>query len=556
MHMMVKKRHCKLVALFLLLVFLVPFVPVASVSADPLPVQVPDFPYGVNVYHSTNTGSFALWQVHGSNYVSYVQTYSNVFGDGLAFPVVLRSGLDWTGYYYYINYEKIIDTWDIYGNHIDGFPSTQNIRIPRPNETTTDSDVYATLVYCTTDIYCGNGYGDDDVYAYQNFIVPSYADPTPTPVPQPVIRGWFDYPELPSNFSDSTMCILRTHSDGVNDGQLIGIAFSSNSAAFIYPNFYKDRSPYNYRSQASINYAITVNTWLRYAWHFSVFTVNYDESTDSYSVGYNLNSFNQAPADNVWFTSNKLDWNGETLCCWSLIPNNDLVVTGSQAGIYANSPQSWFEILFTNHNKTPGTSDNPNVSPTATPSPRPTAIPQPSTSPTPTDPPETGDDNNYTGLFGWLKRIRDAILNIPKKIVSGILDALKYIFIPDGNKVKEVYNTLNNKFGIQHPAKFTFNSDELFRPNNVIWKFHPISLNGEETETVDITLIDFEKVDEWLDSSPGMVITRILQAMFGITMFAYLIYIFTKHIATINYTDAKTIKDLDTSSQKGGNDND
>ena len=226
-------------------------------------------------------------------------------------------------------------------------------------------------------------------------------------------------------------------------------------------------------------------------------------------------------------------------------------MTGTQAGIYANSPQSWFEILFTNHNYNPGSSDNPNVSPTPTPTSAPTPIPQPSITPEPTEPPDSGEDNNWTGLFGWLKRIRDSILNIPKKIVSGILDALKYIFLPDPEKVKAVFDTVNNKFGVQHPAKLTVDPNELFRPHNVIWQFHPISLNGEPTETVDITIINFEMVDEWLDSSPGMVITRILQAMFGITMFAYLIYIFTKHIASINYTDARTLMHLDDSNSSG-----
>lgn len=524
MHMMAKKRQCRLVALFLLIVFLVPFVPVVPVAADPLPVQVPDFPYGQDSYYNVNNGGFALWQVHGSNHVSYVQTFSpGVIGK--PDPIVIYNRSFWADkstYYLDVNY--ITDTWDIYGNHIDGWPgsNTSNIRLPYPFHDTVDSDVYATLVYCSDDVRWRNG-SDTGIYMYMNYMVPGYADPTPTPVPQPSIRGWFDYPELPSNFSDYTMCILKAHNAGVNEGALIGIAFHSGSACFNYPTFNKDRTPYNYRSQALIDNAITVNTWLRSQWHFSVFSVNYDETTNSYSVGGDLKSSWNNPGD-AWFVSSNLDWSGETITSWSLIPDNPLIITGVQAGEYSTG--SWFEILFTNHNYTPGSSDNPNVSPTATPSPKPTAIPQPTQNPDPTATPEP-DVKVVTPSDHWW---------------DGLIKPIQYIFVPSQDKMMKLYNVASEKFGVQEPSKFEFDPHALTRPKNVVLHFKTISVNGAPSETVDITIIDFKKVDDWLDTSPGRALILIIQAVFMLTMWGYMIYIYRKHIASINYTDADTLE--------------
>ena len=551
MKMISRKRFRKRIALFLLLVLLVPFVsilPAVHVSAaggSPFPFDYPstDTFYPVDfVIRLFNVDSAYYLRVRADT----GQKIASWQGIADMYSISILPD-PFSKYTYY----------DVSGNVVsDPFAGTgsENLELVRSESDDHLTDVFGVVIASNADLYTYAYAGRDaldtsEVYFYANYISLAVT-PTPTPIAKPEIKGWYDYPELPSNFSADTLCILRAHNVGVNEGKLIGIGFSPSGSVFNYPIFYKDRSNWNYRSQALFDNGITINTWSSGSWNFSVFTVNYDEATDSYSVGNSLKSGWTNPADS-WYVSSNLDWRGETLSCWSLFPDNPLIVTGEQAGEYSTG--SWFEILFTNHNKTPNTSSNPNVSPTPTPNPSPTLMPQPTTTPT-VEPPDEGDDNNWTGLFGWLKRIRDAILNIPKKIASGILNALKYIFIPDANKVKEVYNTVNNKFGIQHPSKFTFEGNEIYRPKNVIWKFHPISLNGEETEVVDITLIDFGMVDEWLDSSAGRIIIRIVQAMFGITMFAYAIYIFTKHIASINYTDARTLMHLDdsNSSSKGG----
>jgi hypothetical protein len=523
---MVKKRQCKFVSLFLLLIFLIPFVPVLPVSADPLPVQVPDFPHNQDDYYNVNNGGFALWQVHGSNHVSYVQTFSpGVIGK--PDPVVIfNKTIFYDNYTYYLDVNYITDTWDIYGNHIPGWPgsNTNNIRVPRPlnNPEIPDSDVYATLVYCTDDVRWRNG-SDTGIYMFMNYLVPGYADPTPTPIPKPEIKGWYDYPELPSNFSADTLCILRAHNVGVNEGALIGIAFSPSGSVFNYPIFYKDRSNWNYRSQALFDNGITINTWSN-SWNFSVFTVNYDDANDTYSVGNSLKNTWGSPGDS-WYLSSNLDWRGETLTCWSLFPDNPLIVTGEQAGEYSTG--SWFEILFTNHNKTPGTSSNPNVSPTPTATPIPTAIPQPTQNPDPTSTPEP-DVKVVTPSDHWW---------------DGLIKPIQYIFVPSQDKMVKLYNTAANKFGIQKPTEFKLDLKAIFRPDDVVLHFHPVSLNGEAAETVDVTLIDFKMVDDWLDSAPGKVSIRIIRAIFSLTMFAYMIYIYRKHIATINYTDADTLMD-------------
>lgn len=532
-----EKRKYKFLAFILILSLIFPFFPFSRVSAESL-AFLPVFPYDQDNYYNVNNGSFALWQIHNSNYLTYVQTFTP---NNISYPnPIIIFNKTWlaSNYTYYLDYSYIIDSWDISGLHSDGFAGTQNIRVPNPNsDFVSDNVVYATLLYTTDNVIWKNG-TDFGVYAYTNFYPDGYSDPTPTPIPQPVIKEWDSYPQIPSNFSSSTLCILRTHCDGVNDGELIGISWASGDSSFNYPTFYKDRTSYNYRSQAFIDNAITINTWSRHGWNFSTFIVNYDDETDSYSVVSNLNGVNTAPGDDVWYTSNKLDWNGETLCCWSLVSDNPLIVSGLQAGSYMNSSQSWFEILFTNHNITPGTSVNPNVSPTPTPTAIPTAIPQPTENPNPTSTPEPDIKIVQPSDHWW----------------DGLIKPIQYIFVPSQDKMMRTYNIMSEKFGVQKPTKFEFSVDSLMRPNNVVWNFKYVSIDGNDNTETQITLIDFEMVDGWLETSAGQMIIRIIRAVFGLLMWAYLMYIYRKHIATINYTDAETLKDV--SRNNGGGDED
>ena len=544
MKMISRKRFRKRVALFLLLVLFVPFVPVISASAD---VTVPDFPYLSQSWYDTNTDSFALWEIHGSDKVSYVQTRTNVFSSG-AFPVVYRSGLNWTGYYYYIDYTKITDTWTKAGNHVDGgYSWNANIRVPAPNETTVNSDVYATLVYCNTDIYHGNGAGDNGIYAYQNFIVPSYADPTPTPTPEPEIDNKF--PTFINAYKDN---YLNSSNRAVTKYFIANRYYDEANSRYEYVCFFTSQ-----RFDPRLYGTDPISTPSYDGYDFVNDTLTFYFLNIAPNRNYSCIYGNGSIRNESYFTES------DVYDCTNLVssyPSFSMTETTTRNYQFTFSdPSMNYEAtaiyLINSDGSTTRLDGDGGSTPIPTPTSAPTPIPQPSITPEPTDPPETGDDNNYTGLFGWLKRIRDAILSIPKKIASGILNALKYIFIPDPEKVKAVFHTVKDKFGIQQPKEFTFDVSELYRPQNVIWKFHPISLNGEPTESVDITLINFEMVDEWLDSTPGGVITRILQAMFGITMFAYAIYIFTKHIASINYTDARTLMHLDdsnNSSSKGG----
>lgn len=543
MKKILRKNFRKRIAVLLLAVLLIPLLPIMPVFAQ---AEIPDFPYLSQSWYDTNTDSFALWEVHGSDNVSYVQTRTNVFSSG-AFPVVYRSGLSWTGYFYYIDYSKIIDTWDKDGNHIDGgYSWNANIRIPKPNETTVNSEVYATLVYCNTDIYYGNGAGDNDIYAYQNFVVPSYADPTPTPAPEPEVDTKF--PTFINAYKDNT---LNNSNRGVTKYLVVNRYYDEANTRYTYqlcivfqlfnpriwgtdPVYTPKYNGYEFVNNTFTCYFPNIAPNHNYSGHYSLYpfsTTNYMTVNDIYDCtnaasGWPGFYMDESTERNYQFSISEPSMNYEATAVYLINSDGSTTRVDGDGGDTA----------------------------TPTPTVAPTAIPQPSISPVPTEPPDSGEDNNWTGLFGWLKRIRDSILNIPKKIVSGILDALKYLFLPDPDKVKSVFDTVSNKFGVQHPAKFTVDPNELFRPANVVWQFRPISLNGEETEAVDVTIINFEEVDEWLDSSPGMVITRILQAMFGITMFAYLIYIFTKHIATINYTDAHTLMHLDNppQNQRGG----
>ncbi len=531
-----EKRKYKLLAFILILSLVFPFFPSVKVAATSM-AHVPDFPFGQDGYYNVNNGSFALWQVHGSNYISWVQTFTP---NDISYPnpiVIFKNSFLESNNRYYLDYTYIIDSWDILGNHQDGYAGTQNISIPKPNETyVEDSDVYATLLYTTDNVMWRNG-SDAGIYAYWNFVAPSYADPTPTPQPQPSIGSWNSYPDLPSNFSANTLAIMKYHKNGsINDGQLIGLASSAvgSSASYSYPIFYKDRSNYNFNSQAFCNNAITFNTWLNW-YSFSVFSVNYDENTDVYSVGSNLFS-GSGSSPNGWYVNYSYNWRGETLACWSVVPNNQLSIYNIDAATY-EFDDSYFEILFTNKNYVPGSSENPFISPTPEPTAIPTAIPQPTTNPNATPTPQPDVKVVQPSDHWW----------------DGIVKPIQYIFVPSRDKMVNTYNAFANKFGVQKPTKFEFTADSLVRPNNVVWKFKHVSLDGSDTTETSITLIDFELIDGWLETSAGRMIIRIIRAVFGLLMWGYLMYIFRKHIATINYTDAETLKDI---SRNNGGDED
>lgn len=118
----------------------------------------------------------------------------------------------------------------------------------------------------------------------------------------------------------------------------------------------------------------------------------------------------------------------------------------------------------------------------------------------------------------------------------------------------KTYNNFANKFSVQKPPKFELDTDALIRPDNVVLNFKHVSLDGKNNKTTKITIIDFKMIDSWLDSKQGQFIIRIVRACFTLLMWGFLMYIFRKHIATINYTDAETLKDIYRSSGGGEND--
>ena len=185
-----EKRKYKFLSFILILSFIFPFFPSEYVSASGL-AFLPSFPYGQDSYYNVNNGSFALWQVHNSNYLTYVQTFTP---NNISYPdPIIIFNKTWleSNYTYYLDYTYIIDSWDIAGLHYDGFAGTQNIRVPNPNsDFVSDNVVYATLLYTTDNIIWKNG-NNVGVYAYTNFYPDGYADPTPTPTPEPEIDNYF-----------------------------------------------------------------------------------------------------------------------------------------------------------------------------------------------------------------------------------------------------------------------------------------------------------------------------------------------------------------------------
>ena len=421
MKMISRKRFRKRIALFLLLVLLVPFVsilPAVHVSAaggSPFPFDYPstDTFYPVDfVIRLFNVDSAYYLRVRADT----GQKIASWQGIADMYSISILPD-PFSKYTYY----------DVSGNVVsDPFAGTgsENLELVRSESDDHLTDVFGVVIASNADLYTYAYAGRDaldtsEVYFYANYISLAVT-PTPTPIAKPEIKGWYDYPELPSNFSADTLCILRAHNVGVNEGKLIGIGFSPSGSVFNYPIFYKDRSNWNYRSQALFDNGITINTWSNGQWNFSVFTVNYDEVTDTYSVGNSLKSGWSNPGDS-WYVSSNLDWRGETISSWSLVSGNSLIVTGQQAGEYSTG--SWFEILFTNHNKIPGVSSNPNVSatpsptssPTPTPyspvyvSPTPSPVPSPGVTITPTQGPSETSVKELRGWKGALQRILQSV---------------------------------------------------------------------------------------------------------------------------------------------------
>lgn len=299
---------------------------------------------------------------------------------------------------------------------VDLYHWASGVLLPQSNHTEMSFTGGSTLNAAASDI---------PVYTFYpggfHFTSPVVTTPTPTPTISP-IQPWSSYPDLPANFSSQTLAILKYHSSNINDGQLIGIASSyiGGSASYSYPTFYKDRKPYNYNSQAFCNNAITFNTWSN-SYLFSVFTVNYDESNDIYSVGSNLYS-SSSSAPSGWYLNTSYWWRGETLACWSVVPNNQLSIYNIDAATF-EFDDSYFEILFTNKNYIPGSSENPYVSVTPTPtssptptpytpvyiSPTPSPVPSPGVTITPTQGPTETSVKELRGWKGALQRILQTV---------------------------------------------------------------------------------------------------------------------------------------------------
>lgn len=394
------KRKYKYIALLLILSFLVPFVPSVHVSADGL-AFMPEFPYGQDNYYNVNNGSFSLWQVHNSNYISYVQTFTP---NNISYPnpiIIYNKAWLSSNDTYYLDYNYIIDSWDITGLHSDSFAGTQNIRIPKPNETyVSDNVVYATMLYTTDDIIWKNG-DNVGVYAYTNFYPDGYADPTPTPIPLPApLKAWNDYDNTDS-FIFVVKCVNAPenssykvgHYYGINNGRVYYPSYANyinNSLLYDY-DYYALLDKFVYSSSGScdeVNYDIELNDYSSNGVR-NLSVLGSDSTVDGFSLGgfpLRTNSIYKT------FRSRNYSMNYNTFEGTDWVISNNLE---NKFGGYL------FELVATNHSLSVNSFNNTgsnnivpsvvnNSTPTPTPTLRPTAIPQPTDnpSPSPTTPPD------------------------------------------------------------------------------------------------------------------------------------------------------------------------
>lgn len=532
MTLTLRKRHCKLLSVFLLAVVLltsIPVVPVSATGGSPFPFDYPSS----DTFYPTD---FVIRLFNcGDAYYLRVRTDTGLkiaywkFLEQYTIPVTPDP---FSKYTFYDDVGNVVD------NPFIGTRDNNLLLFRSVDEDLTGSTPYGIVQASNANLYAYDEgvalyEGEQYIYFYKNYSSLA-ATPTPTPTPEP---------EIDEKFPTFTNAYAVNYSG-------TEIRYES---LFLLCNRYYDEANTRYEYQYFI-VPKRVSRGVDWQWKVDI-TPYYDsyEFIDNIFTAYFTNINPDHNYDirygGSFFTSSNYKTINDVydLHGYSSTAGSTMTETATRKYEFSVSePSMNYEatavyLINTDGSTTRLDGDVPSATPTPIPSP--TLMPQPSIEPEPTvEPPDTGDDNNWTGLFGWFKKLINSILSIPMKIINGLLSVLKYIFIPDIGKIKTLYADLNDKVGIQKPAKFDFDPAALTRPKNVYFDFHSIPINGQESETTRVTIIDFKQVDDWLDTSAGHMIIKITKACFSLLLWAYMIYVFTKHIGSINYTDASRLE--------------
>lgn len=542
-----KKRQCKRVALFLLLVLLIPFAPIVPVSHVFAAGGSP-FPFDYPSTDSFYPVDFVI-RLSGTGHVMYMRVRTDT-GQKIA---------SWQGIFDLYTIATTPDPFSKYtfyddvGNVVDSpfASSSENLELIRSDSDSHQTDTYGIVIASNADLYTypyGGSLadGDSELYFYRNYVSLAVT-PTPTPTPEPEIDTRF--PNFINAYRDN---ILNSSNRSVTK-YLVAIRYYDETNLRYEFRLFVICQRFDPRLFGTD--PLYTPNYNGYSYSYPTLTVDFPNVAPNHDyTGIYIGNSPYIYYDNLDDVYVDYDCSNFASSYPGFQLNNpgggrDYTLTVDDDGLFYEATAVY---LINSDGTTTRVDGDGSSTPTPTPNPSPTLAPQPTTEPT-VEPPDEGDDGNWTGLFGWIKKLINALLSIPLKIANGILNALKYVFVPDMNKIKSLWSTLNTKFGIQKPVLFEFDPVLWNNPENVVMHFNPISLNGEETESIDVTIIDFDQVDDWLESEPGQIMIRIIQAVFSLTMWGYMIYIFRKHIATINYTDADTLTDPDTW-HKGGDD--
>ncbi len=452
---------------------------------------VPAFPY--DELQTIGENDYVLFKVHGVEQVDYIECIAPKIHAPGNYEHVLP-GLSYSGLGGWVLQINSIDYYFKDGKSI--YFDLQSLFTTSYMPVENDDPYYSAwleFVYASEDVF---GI-DEDSYSQrgvrffkaQNFIIEPAATPTPTPEASSPFLSWTDY-------------------DNTN---AFSVVWEQNGQYYAFQNLsyvYRDRIWYGncegQKQQISgshipFPYSYPILGFAHYSTSsvIGIHTVDYsEEDHDYYSTGN--------------FQCTELPGQSGDIynCDWGSFKSFRSVVFFQ--------PLDDIRIVATNHAVANGYLVGGNGGTVATPTPTsaPTPIPQPSATPAP--------DDERPG-WGW-----------------GIVSTLRYIFIPDKNKLIRLEKTATNRFqqfgGGYDDLKRVSGFEDPVRPQNVVMNWKPFGSDSED-EQQQITLVDFEQIDFYLfRTASGQFICDCLKASFTFLMFGYLIHVIRKHFVIENNT--------------------
>lgn len=515
---MFSKQKIRKTVWCLLLVALISLIPTRTFRVLADGDILPPFPY--DELQQIGENNYVLFKVHGLDQIDYVECILPQFR-AIGNYSFLLPGLS---YFHSVGWNLQINSIDYCfknGQKVDyelsGLENATSSLVSIDNEDPNHS-FWLEFVYCTSDVYGYNYDSFDDYKGYdirlfkaQNFIIPTAATPTPTPeAPSPT-------PELDNKFPTFTNAYYVNAS---GDNRYIN--------KYLVVNRYYDESNTRYEYQF---FVIPERQFrgVNYQW-----TSYFDPSYNGYDFIDNVFTvyfLNVATAGNwggkygnSFFTSSNYKTESDIYDLYGKVSsnagNNLIVVSDRNYKLTVSELAMNYEATAIYSINTDGTTTRLDgqgggvIAPTPTPTLAPTPIPQPSITPEPDDP-----DKNSS--WGW-----------------GIVNTLKYIFIPDKNKLIRLEKTAQTKFqqfgGGYDDLKRVSGFEDPVRPQNVVMNWQPFGTDSPEQQQ-QITLVDFEQIDFYLFETPsGMFIKDCLSASFTFLMFGYLIHVIRKHFVIEN----------------------